>query len=63
MKYGIIGALFTLGSSIGPVLGAMIFDATGSYHGTWILYGSLMLLLAVTSALAVRTGKGYANIE
>ena len=61
--YGIIGALFTLGSSIGPVLGAMIFDATGSYHGTWILYGSLMLLLAVTSALAVRTGKGYANIE
>jgi len=59
--YGTMAACFALGSSVGPVLGAWIFDHTGSYHITWIMFGIVMVVMLAASLLTVKTGKGYST--
>ncbi len=59
--YGIIGAIFAGGSATGPVVGAMIFDHTGSFHGTWLMYGALTILMGISCIAAVQSGKGFSN--
>jgi MFS family permease len=56
--YGLL-TFFTVGvaGSVGPLLGGLIYDRTGSYHTVWV-FNLVILVLAVFLILALRRGNG-----
>ena len=59
--FGVMYAVTGLGASLGPMLAARVFDATGSYQG-WLWASVAMMLAAAGLAWSLRTThKGLAE--
>lgn len=55
--YGTVTMFMTGGMSIGPVISAAIFDASGSYRNAWILYAVVSVVTTVLLLAVTRMGK------
>jgi len=49
-----MGTLSSLGGASGPVIGALIFDSSGSYTMAFLIYGAAALAAFPVVILAVR---------
>ena len=49
-----MGTLSSLGGASGPVIGALIFDSSGSYTSAFLLYAAVTFVAFPVVILAVR---------
>lgn len=60
--YGLMTFFIGIGGSVGPILGGLIYDQTGSYKYLWLI--NIVVLVLISSAmLTLKKGKQYGSAQ
>ena len=58
--YGVVNFVHSIGPATGPLLAGYMYDVTGGYHWTFIIFIALYAI-SIPAVLAVRRPKSFRN--